>query len=516
MARTFNTAGPCLAEKHYMIPAGRRLAQIRDLIDRELYFAIHAPRQTGKTTLLRNLSRELTEEGAYAAVTSTVEDITHADVDRAMAGLTHNLLLDIKRQLPPELLPEDLNLDQRPTQSALRFLLTRWTETSPRPVVLLLDEVDALQPEVLLSVLRQLRAGYTSRPAPFPHSLALVGLRDVRDYRAGVRSDAETLGTSSPFNIKSESLTLRNFTEEEVRELLLQHTAETGQRWEEGALGEVFGQAQGQPWLTNALADLLTTHYDPLVKDRAVAVTRKNVLEARELLIQRRDTHLDSLVARLQEARVRRALEPILTGEMAVGDTYDDDFSHTRDLGLVVVRDGVRAIANPIYAEIVTRVLTHQVQTAIPLDTAWYIAPDGRLDMDKLIEGFIEFWRENGEVLLKGMPYQEAAPHLAFMAFLQRVVNAGGAIAREFAVGTKRADLVVAYGGRKDVIELKLQRSPRDREKGIQQTAAYAKRLGRDVGYLVLFSRNSDTPWEERGEVSRETRDGVEVVVLSA
>ena len=77
-------------------------------------------------------------------------------------------------------------------------------------------------------MLRQLRAGYPRRPDSFPASLALIGLRDVRDYKVKAGGSVH-LGTSSPFNIAVRSITLRHFTQNEAANLLQQHTAETGQ-----------------------------------------------------------------------------------------------------------------------------------------------------------------------------------------------------------------------------------------------------------------------------------------------
>jgi len=514
MPRVFNTAGPCLAEKHYMIAAGRRLSQVRELIDGEHYFVIHAPRQTGKTTLLRNLSRELTAEGRYAALTVSLESFTDPDLPQIMPQIVGELRHSAQQQLPEHHHPPSRDGFAETPHIALKTYLSAWSAGIDRPLVVFFDEIDAIPGALLISVLRQLRDGYTSRPAPFPQSVALVGLRDVRDYRIRVRAESESLGTSSPFNIKQESLSLRSFTEEEVAELLDQHTHETGQVFQPDAGKAMFDQTRGQPWLVNALAAQLTTRYDALVPDRTVAVTRDNVLKAREILIERRDTHLDSLVDKLRDDRVRRSIEPILVGSLAVGSTYDDDFTYARDLGLVAVRDGVRVIANPIYQEIIPRVLTHQVQTAIPDEPAWFVARDGMLDLRKLIDGFIEFWRRHGEVLLRGMPYQEAAPHLAFMAYLQRIANSGGRVEREFAIGTGRADLVVEYGGRLDVIELKIMRGKYTLPDGLAQVTRYAKRLGRDVGYLVIFDLKSDTPLEDRGEVEELEQDGVNVVLV--
>ena len=514
MKRFFNVAGPCLPEKHYMIPPDRRLGQIRELIDKESFFIIHAPRQTGKTTLIRSLSRKLTSEGKYAAVTVSLESFTQPDVKEMIPQVLAAIREEASIQLPEELHPPAETTFSHNPHIGLKTFLRTWSSQIPRPLVLLLDEADALPGEVLTSVLRQLRDGYTSRPAPFPQSVCLVGMRDLRDYRIKVRDNSNSLGTSSPFNIKDESLTLRSFTAEEVSELLEQHTEETGQVFEKDARAKIFHLTQGQPWLVNALANQLTTHYAALVPDRAQSVTRDHVLQAKEILIERRDTHLDSLVDKLRDKRVKSVIEPILIGETAGGEVYDDAFSYTLDLGLVAVRYGKRQIANPIYAEIIPRVLTYMLQTSIDEEPAWYVAEDGTLDMVKLINGFIEFWRRHGEVLLKGMKFQEASPHLVFMAFLQRIVNAGGVIEREFALGTMRADLFLKYGGREDVIEIKLQRTSYTLPDGLKQVSKYAKKLGRDTGYLVIFDPGSKLEWEKRGEVEVIEHEGVKVVVL--
>ncbi|MBK6432996.1 hypothetical protein [Candidatus Amarolinea dominans] len=136
-------------------------------------------------------------------------------------------------------------------RTALGELLTRW---AAQPVILLLDEVDALIGDTLISVLRQLRAGYDKRPAHFPLTIILCGVRDVRDYRIRSSQSQEIITGGSAFNIKAVSLRLGDFTQPEVERLLLQHTAETGQVFEPEALATVWHLTQGQPWLVNALA----------------------------------------------------------------------------------------------------------------------------------------------------------------------------------------------------------------------------------------------------------------------
>jgi hypothetical protein len=227
--------------------------------------------------------------------------------------------------------------------------LRAWAQASPRPLVVFLDEIDALSDETLTSVLRQLRSGYPGRPGAFPWALALIGLRDVRDYKLSATSEGR-LGTASPFNVKVESLTLRDFSADEVATLYTQHTAASGQTFEPAALERAFTLTRGQPWLVNALARQLI---ETVVPDRAVTITSAHVDAAKEILIARQDTHLDSLAERLREPRVRQIIEPILAGR-ALGNVPDDDLRFVQDLGLVRLSpEGGLEVSNPIYCEVI-------------------------------------------------------------------------------------------------------------------------------------------------------------------
>ena len=127
-------------------------------------------------------------------------------------------------------------------------MLTRWAEADAKPLVLLIDEIDALIGDTLLSVLRQLRAGYDQRPDGFPHSIILCGVRDVRDYRIHSTAEDRLVLGGNAFNIKSESFRLGDFSEQEIRALTAQHTAQTGQAFAEGALELIVTRTAGQPW----------------------------------------------------------------------------------------------------------------------------------------------------------------------------------------------------------------------------------------------------------------------------
>ncbi len=531
MVRFFNTAGVCEPEDHYMLPPLRRLPDVGQLIDQKAYFVVHAPRQSGKTTCFHHLAQELNNAGRYAAVLTTCETARTArdDIERGINAVILAIHQDAEQQLPAELRPEPLEgFATLAAEGRLKGYLTAWAERCPRPVVLFLDEIDATFGKTLLSILHQLRSGYRSRPRHFPHAMALIGLRDVRDYQVRevpgtpdpvMRELQELLGTSSPFNIKVESLTLSNFTVEDVAELYDQHRSETGQVFTGEAKELAYGLTRGQPWLVNALARQVVMREAP---DPATAVTAGHVERAKEALILRQDTHLDSLVKRLREARVRRVIEPILAGEFPLEEMPEDDTAFVRDLGLVATGPGGLGIANPIYREVIPRALTSVTEMYLPVDERLYVRADGSLDFDRLLDDFVAFWRQHAESFLHRQPYSETAAQLILMAYLQRIVNGGGYIDREYAAGSGRIDLCVRWPladgtVQRFALELKVWRDgrPDPLDEGLAQIGRYLARLGLDEGTLVIFDQRQDAPpFASRGTRKNRTVDGRNVLVL--
>ncbi|MGB3420301.1 MAG: ATP-binding protein [Dolichospermum sp.] len=497
MTRWFNIAGPCKDDIHYMLSPTIRLPDLEELIQQRSYFVLHAPRQTGKTTAMLALAKQLTDTGNYAAVMVSVEvgsafnhDPSAAEL--AILGIWRNTIED---SLPTELQPQTwvYNVPGQRIAENLRA----WSRAINRPIVLFIDEIDSLQDETLISVLRQLRDGFPKRPENFPSSVGLIGLRDVRDYKVA-SGGSERLNTSSPFNIKVASITMRNFNIEEVGELYQQHTAATGQIFTPEAIEAAYDLTQGQPWLVNALAKEVV---EKMVKDKSITITKEHIFKAKEILISRQDTHLDSLAEKLREKRVKNIIEPILAGQ-TLPDTLADDRQYLIDLGLLR-RDpmGGLVISNPIYREVIPRVLVQGTQDSLPLISPSWLTPKGELNPDALLIAFLKFWRQHGEPLLSSAAYHEIAPHIVLMAFLHRVVNGGGILEREYAIGSDRMDLCLRY---KDVtlgIELKVWREKKrdPQTDGIEQLESYLGRLGLDFGWLFVFDRRKNAlPMEER------------------
>ncbi len=527
--RTFNTAGPQKPKLHYSIDPLSRfdLEDILMLIRQERYFVLHAPRQTGKTSCLLALRDYLNKEGKYLAVYANVEggQALRNDV-RGVIKATIDIIaneLDMVCDTSYQHIRDEVK-DLEPA-SMLTIYLSRLSKAIGKPLVLFIDEIDSLVGDSLVSVLRQLRSGYPNRPAAFPMSIILCGVRDVRDYRI-VLSNQDIVTGGSAFNIKAASLRLGNFSKEEIHELFMQHTDETGQEFDEGCFPIIWHATEGQPWLVNAIG-LEVTYNMRENRDRSVRIIPDMVERAIENIIYRRDTHIDILINILKEDRVRRVIQPMLANsdDAEDGNIPSDDIQYVEDMGLIKRERGKpRRIANNIYREIIPRELTWSTQDGLTQNPLWYMNQDNSINMEKLLLDFQQFFRQNADSWIGSFDYAEAGPQLLLQAFLQRIVNGGGYIDREYGLGRRRTDLLIrkpltdGYGGpvQRIVLELKIRRGALDNviEEGLEQTFAYMDLCGSvDEGHLIIFDRSGEKSWEERIWHERRSFAGKDIMV---
>ncbi|GHT78369.1 hypothetical protein FACS1894130_04820 [Spirochaetia bacterium] len=521
-----------------MLPPEERLvgAQLRRYIDDKLYWVLHAPRQTGKTTFLQSWMREINAGSEAIASYVTVEACQGvSEPEKSM----RTICSAIQRHARAVGVPAPESIDTNPG-SMLSTMLTNWsTLVAPKPLIVLFDEVDVLIDQTLISFLRQLRDGFASRGVgTFPVSVVLVGMRDLKDYITASK-DGVPPNPGSPFNIKEDSGTLANFQKDDIVRLFAQRTAENGQQITVEALDYVYEQSMGQPWIVNSLFKRATMRI--LDRESTETVTIDHLREARKQMIEARETHLDALGERLRDQRIRRVIQTIITGEtnLAMSRT-SADVELAMDLGLVRwdTQTGF-TISNPIYEEIMTRYLDAPYHDNLPPPSTWHWEkPDGTLDMDALLQAFQDFWQNNFEVWEQASDYpvtnaaiaadsiissrlrpegSPAFPHLLLMAFLQRITNGSGRIEREYAAGRGRMDLAVEYRGAWNILEIKLLRQGKSFDtlmaEGIKQTVGYRDSFSGVSGrsalcsqdgtpvkcYLIIFDRRSDKPaWEER------------------
>ena len=530
MEKFFNTAGPNKSDIHYEIDPLSRfdLDDVMMLIRQQKYFVLHAPRQTGKTTCMLALRAHLNLSGEFVSVYANIEggqasrnnvkdvvDATCGVIATEACGIVGN---DMPRQIRYQ------TRDTAPDEMLSTFLreLSQWLS---KPLVLILDEIDALVGDSLVSVLRQIRSGYASRPQAFPNSIILCGIRDVRDYRI-VLSNQDIITGGSAFNIKSESLRLGNFSKEEIYTLYMEHTKATGQQFDEACFPMIWNATEGQPWLVNALGYEVTMKMKEN-RDRSVVITPEMIDRAQEQIIYRRDTHIDILIDKLKEPRVKRVIEPMLANSYEADESKmtDEDIQYVKDMGLIVKERGLPIrISNAIYREIIPRELTASTQQQMLQRPQWYQNADNSINMEKLLLDFQQFFRQNADSWIGKFDYAEAGPQLLLQAYLQRIVNGGGYIDREYGLGRKRTDLLIrkpltdGYGGpvQRIVLELKIKRGSLDTiiADGLRQTWEYIDTVGSvDEGHLIIFDRSGEKSWEERIWHEQREYDGHPIMV---
>jgi hypothetical protein len=544
--KSFNTAGVCKPDEHYMLPALPRLPNVSGMIEGKFYFVLHAPRQSGKTTCLNALVHKINSGGRYYAIKCSLTSLRKIEDDeKAMARVVNQINMGLRISGVTELKKLAFSFPDKTYMSypdvCVRIVLNDLCEALDRDLVVFFDEADCLHPDPLITFLSQIRDGYLDRAdtagTRFPRSLALVGLRDIRDYLYRVRPEEQSTGLASPFNIKKESLTLSNFTLEQIKNLYCQHTSETGQLFEHSAFERAWHLTEGQPWLVNALA------YYVIVKlynnDYSRIITGTDIDLASRSLILQNDTHFDSLMERLKEPRVSRVIVPVIIGAPSFPQgVSQDDIRYAIDLGLL--KPGSAAgerykPSNPIYQEIIARAMTCDLQEEMPDDLPNKWMDGERLDMDGLLKAFQVYWPKNREALEDNaiktlvsnsvdqalanfnqkMHYNQFAEvisekikteitvsvnesfaHLVLFAFLQRVMNGGADfIEREYALGRTRVDICVGYKGQCYPLELKIK-GVKSREQSYEQLSGYMDKCGASTGWLVVFDKDFKKPWD--------------------
>ncbi|MDR3152843.1 MAG: AAA-like domain-containing protein [Deltaproteobacteria bacterium] len=480
------------------------------MIEGDFYFVLHAPRQSGKTTFLDFLTDKINSSGKMYALNCSLAGLRPIK-DRTEAIITIASQINMSMQLSSvELIKEKADTyDLLPGITApdrkIRILLNRLCLDLDRDLAVFFDEADLLTGPGLLTFLAQIRDGYNSRHKPgnkFPKSLALVGMRDIRDYIASEHPEYKGEHLASPFNIKKKALTLPNFTEAESQALYRQHTEATGQIFEDRAIAKAWHWSEGQPWLVNALAD--TVIADELRNDFSVAITGEHIDQAAELLIKRRDTHIDSLLERLTETRVIKVMDAVFAGTISSVPINSDDRRYCQDLGLVTNdEDGNLRPANKIYTEVMSRVVTDQIQHQLGKEVSNFKWNDGNIIfISELLTDFQKFWRYDSRSFpflnsdFAIYKFDEATHSFMLLAYLQKIVNSGAIVDKQYAEGRGAVDISVRYKGREYLIEVKLEYSYND--DSLTQLAGYLDTAGEKEGWLVIFDRNKDKSWDDK------------------
>lgn len=522
----FNTAGPVNTKDHYCIDPLTRFdsKEILRLIEEKKYFVLYAPRHSGKTSCLLALAHYLNENGNYKCLYLNIESAHagHHDPCISMAMAMKGILSELASRardflgdtFPETVFPGILN-EKGPTL-ALNELLTLWAKNSEKPIVLFFDGIDSMEGGLLISLLRQVKSGYDKRPGLFPQSIIFCGIEDLQYKKLKETGDGIVTG-GSIFNIEGKSLRLNNFNKEEVTSLLLQYAKDTGIKIGEAVFNRLWELTRGLPWIVNAIAYEICFEMIPRKKD-IKEIRLKDLEEAAENLIQRREIHLKNLIDKLNEERVKKIICPMLTGADFPDDATEEDLRYVYYLGLVDLRGGDVEIANEIYREVIPRALIYPTQLLIRYNLSWYLEDDGSLDMTKILRLFQLFYKKHFEQWVKRFSYREAGASLLLQAFLQRIIDGGGRIERIYGIGREYTTLIIQwpYADKTQgavIDSWYLKDSFDDLVKtGMEKILDVCKRVSITCGHLIVFHQSPDESWEQK-VTSVKAGDGIEINV---
>lgn len=507
----FNTSGPVNEKEHFCISPIKRLdsRKVYQLILQKKYFLIHGPKQSGKTSYLLTLANYLNRKGQFKCLYLNVESVrgTQENFEESIKNILYELSSRARDAFGDDFLEEIVTtqIEKRGPYHALNELLTLWAKNSSRPIVLLMDEIDTLTGNVLTSVLSQIRAGYDKRPALFPQTIIFCGTHDI----------IEKL-----FNVKDTSLRIEYLTQEEVKELILNYINYSKLTINDKAIFKIYEYSNGQPWIVNSIASEL--FYEMVPYKKISRITEKDVDEAVVNLVEKKGNHLEYIIEKLREPKVKKILIPILMGDMFTDEVYDNDITYLKELGLIK-SDKEIEIANGIYKEVIPRVLINPVLYLINFNIEDFLIPNGKLDFNKLLKSYQQFFKNHIERLIKFIDYGNAGYVLIFQSLLQKLVEFGGKIVRNYGLNKNFIEIkyLNEYNNQNILFYIKhYKKSSHETYKqtiqnSIDELSLYLNKIDEDFEeiHLVLFYMDLNYSWDERLFYSKKEKDNLVIHV---
>ncbi len=469
--RKFNTSGPNIVEEHYTLSRLNWIEKGKDLVYTNRYFTIWAPRQTGKSTYFRLLADTLREEGYK---------VCYVNFESFKDGSLEDFLL----YLNDELSAQWHILFQSAT---LNGIFRQIENINNEKCVLIIDEVEGINPEYFNNVLHTIRKAYHSRQTHCLKSVVLVGVSNI----LGVIKD-----NASPFNI-ADNLNIPYFTNEETAELLNQHERETGQLFDPSVKNKISYITANQPGLVNAFANELVTNYP-----KKAIIEYADYLKVEDwFLTEAIDKNISNIINKAED--VRPFVEMLLFQDVKIRFLINREEIKTLFVNGVIAKDedGFVHFRVPLYQKCLYMAFYPYMngegqRIGQTLDGDDYFTENGTLLIDKVIENYkiyalrrsFKYFREkskNGKYLLT---LKEATLVYSFETYLNAfltVVEGKSYIEAQTALG--RTDLLINVNNQEFVVEVKIFSNITQFRKGKKQLAYYAKSLSLDSAIYLVF-----------------------------
>ena len=525
MTRYFNTEGSCNPKEHYMVKLDNRLERIkRLLVERKKYFVINRGRQYGKTTTLRALEEYLKDD--YIVLSLDFQQLGTEDFanESTFAYAFADILLrtfQISGADDSEEMLKPLSGMREEHGIGLKDLFVRLSDVcrnSPRPMVLMIDEVDsASNNQVFIDFLAQLRSYYLNRDkTPIFHSVILAGVYDIKNLKLKLRPESEHQ-YNSPWNIAADFKIAMNFSAEQIAAMLDEYEADHQTGIDVHAVAEeIYAYTSGYPVVVSTICkyideDLLGHEgFESPQKawsSAGVAEAVKNILKVSTPLFESMVKQLD------QYSELRTMLENIIYQGMKIPFSPDEKaVSMGTMFGFLTEKNGQVAIANRIFEMYLLNYFMAEeaVQSEIYAkggsDRIRFIK-NHRLDMDLVLKKFVEYFSEI--CVDKDETFIEKFGRKFFLVYLKPIINGTGNYYIEAQTrDERRTDVIVDYLGEQFIIELKIWHGNEYNERGERQLVDYLEYFHQDKGYMLSFNFN------QKKEIGvKEVRVGTKTIV---
>ena len=482
--REFNAEGPCDPERHYTVMREALVRKGLDKVEKGKYFTIFAPRQAGKTTYFQLLIRQL-QNSVYLPLWISFEDLAEASKEEFYRALSRDLRMKLARA--------GVHVEVKISDQFSLYQFFIDLREKNVLLVLIIDEFDGVPEAMVNSLMHTFRKMYHEKEYHSLHSLILVGVRNI----TGV-----VLDQASPFNVADE-LEVPYFTRDEVRELIGQYEAESGQRFEKRVIDKLYENTLGQPGLVNAMCRELVERFCTDRKKPVDMLCFRDMLDY--FLTKRIDKNISNIVSKAMQQK-EFMLKVLFSEEGIPFHIYDERIKFLHANG-VVAKDAndMVDVSIPIYKN----ALLAAFRPLFNGETVEYVSPRERfedfltkdgLDLDKIIRHYIQYVQRRGFRAFDTENLKESACHYSFDAyihfFIQRV---GGKTYMEVPTGRGRMDTLIVYRDKSYLVEVKRWTDPGYFERGKRQLARYAKSEGLDEAYYIVFSgqhREDDTLYQ--------------------
>ncbi len=519
--RRFGTEGRLYPEDHYIVPRTEETADFINRVKQGKYIVLFAPRQTGKTTFFQlALNALVAEDSSYFPIPLNFETYEGCTPSDFYEGFCEDIREEVETvfhergEMPPAAVTQFLENAQITNHLSVRRFFTQFARLLEshygikQNVVLLIDEFDAIPPDAVMGFLRSLRHIYLSGKTRCPHSVGIVGVKNI----AQLNYDRSI----SPFNIQDE-FHLPNFTLQQVHELLGQYTEEVGQPFIPEVIESLHKQTAGQPFLVNRFAQILTIELDI---PKTGTITMAHFSKAHRRILREQNRNVQHLLTNIRRnPRFETLLMEITSYDKGVNFNSDDEvISELATYGVITEdANGLCEILNPIYQYRIMRAFKQPVngleRDYFPEDTRAgfkdYLTRTGELAIQPLLDNFRDFIARAGFRILQipETPQEFVGQYLLFTYLDQFIRLVDAHIYLEVQTGRGRMDLIILHNGSKYIVETKIWEGDLLYEAGKQQLATYLTLEGADEGYYIVFDHRQNP--EPRAET--ETRNGLTI-----